>query len=148
MKYSNLARCAALGATVLFAACSGTSNVASTPTHPPFGDLPPQQVVIANTSDAWIFPQVHADDCWHIDPPFPNVAKRTDSQPVKIANECDESDMTVEYFGDENHECTLKVHFKYDGKVSVYTYDLEPGLGTKCTAETTANGELFTYAVK
>jgi hypothetical protein len=149
MKYSKLAHCAAFGATVLFAACNGTSNVASTPaTHPPLGDKPSVQLVIANASGKTISPVVsNPDQCWTIDPPFPTVAAGTDSQAVTlVADQCDPQ-MSVSYgSGGQDKHCTLDVY--YSSASRTYSWIVEQGSATKCTASTTANGALFTYALK
>ncbi len=150
MKYSKPTRCAVLAATILFGACSGTSNVDGTPaTHPPLGDVPPQQVVIANASDETISPLVHAASCWVIDPPFPAVAGGADSDPVKLASHCGNSEMSVDYEGSGGY-CTLDVRYYHTGPASGggYTYVAEQGFATKCTVSSTANGAVLTYAVK
>ncbi len=146
--HSNPMRFAALGAAMLFAGCSGTSNVASAlATHAPIGEMPPQQVVIANTSDEAISPLVHAAPCWIIDPPFPQVPAGKDSQPVKLDAQCADSEMSVDYDGSGDY-CTLDVRYLHIGQGGAYTYAVEQGFATKCTASTTASGARFTYALK
>jgi hypothetical protein len=147
MRYSKLVRCAALGATMLFAACNGTSNVASTPaTHPPLGDKPSVQLVIANASGKTISPVVaNPDGCWTIEPPFPTVAAGGDSQAVTLeADQCDPQ-MSVSY-GSGSKFCALDLY--YSSASRTYSWIVEQGSATKCTASTTANGALFTYALK
>jgi hypothetical protein len=144
MRHRNLARCAALGATILFAACSGTSNVTSTPaTHAPFGSYP-GRVVVANASGATIIPEVEPD-CWTINPPFSPVKPGKDSQPVNLGATCGDSTppLVVEY-GGVGGQCTLNV--MSDGRT--FTWHVGQGSATKCTVSSTANGELFTYALK
>jgi hypothetical protein len=141
------ARCAALAAIALFAACSSSGTGGSTPpTHPPVGDQPSEQLVIANASGKTISPiVVNPDECWTIDPPFPTVAAGTDSQPVRlVADKCDPH-MSVSY-GSGGQDCTLDVSYFSVGRT--YTSIVEQGSATKCTASSTGSGELFTYALK
>ncbi len=153
MKYANLARGAALGATVLIAACSGTSNAPSAPaTHPPLGSQPPQQIVIKNASDEPIVPEVEAAPCWMIKPPFPTVAGDTESPPVEVAAIfCSDpgSRMLVSY-AHESELCKLEVMATVSGASNLvtYIYLVQQGIGTNCTASRTAYGELFTFALK
>jgi hypothetical protein len=63
-----------------------------------------------------------------------------------VANECDPQ-MSVSYGGgDQVKDCTLDVSYISAGRT--YAWILERGSATKCTASSTGNGELFTYALK
>ncbi len=153
MKHWNLARGTALGATILFAACSGTSNAPSTPaTHPPLGDQGAAQIVVANDSRVEIAPdEVDAAPCWEIDPPFPTVARDTKSQPVKLAdNSCSSQDSLLEVLYDgESGACGFEVMAVVeDGRRVHYAYSVVQASDTKCTVSTTSSGALFTFALK
>ncbi len=146
MKHWNLARGTALGATILFAACSAASNAPSTSATPPRRGSYPGRVVVANASSSTILPEVDAPDCWTINPPFSPVVPGRQSQPVYLGATCGTATppLFVQYGDAGEQNCMLDV--MSDG--GPFIFNVGQGSATKCTVSKTANGELFTYALK
>jgi hypothetical protein len=80
------ARCAALAAGALIAACSATgSDSPVPPPHQSFGAgsswVP---IVVTNSMSGTIGPGAFSSACWQLSPSLPNVAAGTSSKPVRL----------------------------------------------------------------
>jgi hypothetical protein len=105
---TNTARCAALAAGALIAACSGTGNSSLAPSpHQTFGSgSDSAKILIANTTSGIIETIPIPRACWRVSPSLPSsVAPGTTSQPVTL------------YAGSLNVGCNppLSLDFRYYG---------------------------------
>jgi hypothetical protein len=85
--HSNAARCVALAAGALFAACSGTGS--SSPVPPPHqsfgsGSDWSVQIFVTNAMSGEIGPHGFSNACWRISSPLAPVAPGTTSRPVRL----------------------------------------------------------------